>query len=298
VTAFEDFSEDELNQLSHTLGKREIPLLNNIGELVDIFILGIHDERVPQSSENLIYSKSNLKNVKTLPNYLFILAGGLGARLRPAVNDRPKPMALIGGKPIIETIINQASLEGINNFYVSTNYLAEQIESHLNKEQFSFLNIEIVRENKRLGTAGSIGMINHKIDKPILVCNADILTNVRYSKILESHNKNNADITCVIRPFQFAVPYGVVRIENNCINSIIEKPKYDFLVNAGIYVLSAEVCKLIKKDEYLDMPDFIRYCLQIGKKINPFLLHEYWIDIGYPEDYQKANNEFHLYFEG
>ncbi len=295
VTAHEDFSAEELTNLSHNVGKREIPLLNNLGELVDIFVLGIYDIRFSQSSDNNISSKPP---IKILSNYLFILAGGLGARLRPIVNDRPKSMAIIGGKPIIETIINQASSQGIINFYVSTNYLAEHIESYLKKEKFSSLNIEFVRENKRLGTAGSIGMINHKIEKPILVCNSDILTNVQYNKILESHERNSADITCVIRPYQLAVPYGVVSINDNYITSIIEKPKYDFLVNAGIYVLSADICKLIKKDEYLDMPDFIRYCNKNGKAINPFLLHEYWIDIGHPEDYQKANNEFHLYFEG
>ncbi len=297
VTAPENFSSEELTLLSHNVGKREIPLLNNSGEIVDIFLLGLYDVRLSEGSfqDPKIAAK---KLDGTISNYMFILAGGLGSRLRSVVNDRPKPLALIGGRPIIDTLMNNAYSQGFKNFYISTNYLAEQIETHFQHDKYSFFNIEFVKENKRLGTAGSIGLINHKIEKSILVCNADILTSVQYNKILESHEKNSADVTCVVRPFQLNVPYGVIEISDHKITAITEKPKYDFLVNAGIYVLSPDICKLIKKEEYLDMPDFIKYCMSIGKTIHPFLLHEYWIDVGRPEDYQRANNDFHLYFEG
>ena len=297
VTAHVSLSAEELTSISRNVGKREIPLLNDQNEVDDIFVLGFSNIRISEDlleEHNEAFNKTNTK--PSINNYFFILAGGLGSRLKSVVNDRPKPLALIGGKPIIDILITQAAEQGFKNYYISTNYLAEQIEAYLGQEKFSSLNIKFIREDKKLGTAGSIGLINHKVNKSILVCNADILTKVHYNKIIEHHENSDADITCVVRPFQLVVPYGVVQINNNLINSVIEKPKYDFLVNAGIYVLSPNICKLIKKNEYLDMPNFIKQCLNDGKSVQPYLLHEYWVDVGQPEDYQRANSEFHLYF--
>lgn len=294
VTAQADLSAEELTNIARNVGKREIPLLNAEGELTDIFILGLSDIRLSQEIFNEKFTHS--KKTQSIPNPIFILAGGLGTRLRSVVDDRPKSMALVGGIPLIEILVKQLSSQSFKNFFVSTNYLAEQVESHLKQDKFSELQINFLRENKRLGTAGAIGFIAKNIEHSILVCNADVLTNVNYNRIVEYHEIHNADITCVVRPFQFTVPYGVVNIDKNHVKSIEEKPKYDLLVNAGIYVLNQNVCKKIKENEYLDMPDLIKTCIHDKMNVIPFLLHEYWIDVGRPEDYLRANNEFHLYF--
>nr|BFD31175.1 nucleotidyltransferase family protein [Pigmentibacter ruber] len=291
VTAHVSSSVEELFDLAHRVGKREIPLLDDHGHLADIFILGLNDIRTSEIKQKCLEAKSQISN------YMFILAGGLGSRLRSIVNDRPKPLAIVGGKPIIETLVQQATSQGFNNFYVSTNYLADQIEEFLRSDKFSNLNINFVREKKALGTAGSIGLIKNKIHESLIVCNADILTNVQYAKILEEHEKQNADITCAVRSFQYTVPYGVVEVSDKKISNIVEKPKIDFLVNAGIYILNPRVLELIEIDQYLNMTDFITKCTLKGKKIIPYLLHEYWIDVGLPEEYLKANNEYHLHFE-
>ncbi|MBX9840036.1 nucleotidyltransferase family protein [Silvanigrella sp.] len=291
VTANVNSASDELFELSHRVGKREIPLLDDQGFLVDIFILGLNDIRTSQIKQKYVEIKNQVSN------YMFILAGGLGTRLRSIVNDRPKPLAIVGGKPIIETLLNQASSQGIKNFYISTNYLAEQIEEFLSSERFSELNIEFVKEKQPLGTAGSIGFIKNKIKESIIVCNADILTNVQYLKIIEEHEKQNADITCAVRPYQYTVPYGVIDVMDKKISSINEKPKFNFLVNTGIYVLKPKIIELIENDQYLNMTDFITKCNTRGKKIIPYLIHEYWIDVGLPEEYLKANDEYHLHFE-
>ncbi|APJ04559.1 nucleotidyltransferase family protein [Silvanigrella aquatica] len=291
VTAHESSSTEELFELSHRVGKREIPLLDDQGFVADIFILGLNDIRTSEVKQKNVEIKNQVSN------YMFILAGGLGSRLRSIVNDRPKPLAIVGGKPIIETLLNQATSQGFKNFYVSTNYLADQIEEFLASERFSGLNIEFVREKQPLGTAGSIGFIKSKIHESLIVCNADILTNVQYAKIVEEHENHDADITCAVRPFQYTIPYGVVNVLDKKISNISEKPKFDFLVNAGIYVLSPKVIELIENEQFLNMTDFITKCNAKGKKIIPYLLHEYWIDVGLPEEYLKANNEYHLHFE-
>jgi dTDP-glucose pyrophosphorylase len=291
LIASEEMTALELSDLAHRTSKREIPLVNKNNEVVDIFVLGVHDQKFYDSQGNDIYT-----NYKKIDNYMFILAGGLGSRLQTVVNDRPKSLALIGGKPIIETIIKNAEKQGFQNFFISTNYLAQQVENFLSQARFSHLNIEFIRENIQLGTAGSIGIVKDKINNPILVCNSDILTLVNFHKIISNHNESKADITCVVRPYQLTVPYGVVEVRNSLIYNINEKPKLDFVVNAGIYVLSSEICKHIDPSKYLDMPNFISKMMKIKKNILPYMLYEYWIDVGKPEDYYKANDEYHLYF--
>ncbi|WP_186647694.1 nucleotidyltransferase family protein [Fluviispira vulneris] len=285
-------SANQLFDLAHRVGKREIPLVDDFGKIVDIYILGLHDIRF---SDNV---NDEIQLNKCFSNYIFILAGGLGTRLKSIINDRPKPLAVVGGKPIIETLVNRAYKQGFKNFYISTNYLANQIEEFLSTSKFADLNFHFVREKIALGTAGSIGLINNFITEPLIVCNADILSNIQYNKILEEHEKNRAEITCVVRPFQYKVPYGVVEIGYNNIMSLSEKPTLNFLVNAGIYVLNPDITRLINSNKYLDMTDFIKMCISDGKKVIPYLLHEYWIDIGHPEEYLKANSEYHLYFKG
>ncbi len=289
MTANDKMPKNELIELAYRTSKREIPLVNDNNEFQDIFVLGVHDQILP---ENEIQSSTHIKN------YMFILAGGLGTRLKSVVNDRPKSLAIIGGKPILEIIIQFAERQGFRNFYISINYLAEQIETFLAQEKFSHLNINFIRESQKLGTAGSIGLVKAKIEDPIIVCNSDVLTHVDYQKVINYHIKNNADITCLVRPYQTQVPYGVANIQNNQIISIKEKPTLDFIVNAGMYVLSPKICEYINSEKYLDMPNFISEMIAIGNKVIPFMIFEYWIDVGAPEDYHKANNEYHLYFEG
>lgn len=289
LTANQNSSTQELIELAYRTSKREIPLVNEENEIQDIFVLGVHDHILP---DNNILSNNKINN------FMFILAGGLGSRLKSVVNDRPKSLALIGGKPIIETIIQSAERQGFSNFFISTNYLAEQIETFLSQKKFSHLNLNIVKENLKLGTAGSIGLIKSKIKEPILVCNSDVLTLVDLQKVISYHTEHFADVTCVVKPLQTTIPYGVASIQNGQIVSIKEKPIYDFIVNTGMYVLSPEICKLIDSDNYLDMPNFISEMISKGKKVIPFMNFEYWIDIGVPEDYYKANNDYHLYFEG
>lgn len=285
VTAKPEASNDELTKLAKIYRYREIPIVDQYGKLQDIFIH--HDQPSDQAPGN--------KSI--LPNSLFILAGGSGERLKSVVQDRPKPLANVGDRPILQTLILSARASGIRKFFISVNYLAHQIEEHLKERVYSELDITIIREHKKLGTAGSIGLIEDNCNHPLLVCNADILTKVEFDKLLYAHTETNADITCAVREHKVQIPFGVMKIKNDNITDIEEKPESIYHVNAGIYVLERSVTQHIPLDKYFDMPQLIGKVIQSGGVVAPFLVHEYWKDVGQPEDFFSANREYSFHFK-
>lgn len=284
ITAPASSTTQDLHSLARDMRKREIPLLDANGRLVDLFIVGNFDRRKKSSSDT--------RRTVALPNPVLIQAGGLGKRLRSVVSDRPKPLAVVAGKPIIEIIVDQLIQSSIRNIYISVNYLADQIEKHFENYPLKDAQIHFVRETKFLGTAGSIGLIADKINAPLLVCNGDILTTVAFDQILKHHNQKQAAITCVVRPYKLSVPFGVVELQDDRIVGIQEKPDFSYFVNAGIYVLSPEICQLVPTGQHLDMPELVTKSIELKKQVSAFPLHEYWLDIGSPEDYERANKEF------
>jgi dTDP-glucose pyrophosphorylase len=293
VTASCMSEASELAEIAREYGVREIPMLDSYGRLADIFVLAVHERREILANDG---SGPDLNVRNPLPNYMLILAGGLGTRLKSVVSDRPKPLAMVGDKPIIETLIMHAARSGIKNFYVAVNYMSHLIEEHLNSPIYASLNIHILRESQKLGTAGAIGLIPDNLDKPILVGNADLLTTVPLHQLIHHHNDEKADITCAVRPYEVTIPFGVVDMNDKKVLRIREKPKYQHFVNAGIYVIDPGVCKLVQQDERLDMPELIQRVIQRNLNVVPFLMHEYWMDIGRPEDFQRANQDYHHYF--
>jgi NDP-sugar pyrophosphorylase family protein len=224
------------------------------------------------------------------------MAGGKGTRLRSVVNDRPKPLALVGNKPIIQTIIENAISSGIRKFYVSVNYKADHIESHLKSDLYSGVSIECIHETSFLGTAGGLGYLGEKWSESMVVSNGDVLTNIAIDRVLDYHEASGADATCVVRPYHVQVPFGVVDFGPNGITGIREKPTHKHVVNTGIYVLSPNLRKLIPIGEFLDMPTLLQKCLDKGLKVVPYLMHEYWRDVGRPEEYALANEEYYNIF--
>ena len=296
IICSEDFADEEIKALSIQAKKREIPIVNANGQMIDLFVLGLAENRVIHETRKPFSRKLLAK--APLENPIVILAGGLGTRLRPAVSDRPKPLAIVGTKPIIEIVSERAYSNGFRKFFIAVNYMGEMIEKHFEEEQYSGYEIEFVREKKRLGTAGALGLIKNSLVLDTLVTNADVLTNIHFDEVLKTHQSLNADITCVVRQYSTQIPFGVVTIENEVISSIQEKPSIDHFINAGIYVLSPKVCQLVNENEHLDMPDLVQKCMDLGMKVSPYLIHEYWLDVGKPEDYQKAVADFSNHFDG
>lgn len=283
---------EDIVTVSNSEGIREIPLLSDSGILFDIYVSLFHESRQLDLEETAAHNTPK----PAIANAMFILAGGKGTRLRPVVNDRPKPLAIIGDKPILQTIIQQASFYGIRKFFIAVNYLAHQIEEHLSSHIYQDLDIKIIKESEYLGTAGALGLLGEELTHDLIICNGDILTKTPYLTMLKEHQKNAADLSCVVRPYKVTIPFGVVAISNGLVNKIVEKPSHHYFVNSGIYTVSPHVLKLVKPNTKLDMTDLMQLMINSHMKVSPFVLHEYWMDIGQPEDYHKANDEFKQYF--
>jgi dTDP-glucose pyrophosphorylase len=225
-------------------------------------------------------------------NWVVLMAGGLGQRLRPITNDVPKPLLHVGGRPLLQNILERFVEQGFRNFYISVNYKSEMIVDHFGDGDRWGANIRYLMEDEALGTAGSLSLIEEPLDKDLLVMNGDLLTKVSFENLLDYHIENKAAATMGVREYDVQVPFGVVHLDDHRVLGIDEKPTHRFFVNAGIYVISPEVLTQIPKDRHLDMPQLIQQLIDRGSATAAFPLREYWLDIGRIDDWKKANRDF------
>lgn len=238
-----------------------------------------------------IITLEDLISRKRKENPVFIMAGGFGTRLRPLTDKCPKPMLPVGGKPLLETIVLSLKEQGFYKFYISTHYLPEIIHEHFgNGEKFD-VQIQYVHENDPLGTGGALSLLpKEEIKLPFVVINGDVLTNMNFGKLLDFHEKNQSIATMCVREFQYQIPYGVVNSEDNVIQSMTEKPSYFFDINTGIYVISPELLAQVNA-EFIGMPTILEQQITLQQKVTSYPLHEYWLDIGHMEDYNRAQRD-------
>ncbi len=237
-----------------------------------------------------------LLRISVKDNKVVLMVGGLGARLRPLTDHTPKPMLKVGNKPILETIILNFKKFGFLNIILCVSYKAEIIKEYFQDGSKFGVNIEYIHENKRMGTAGALSLIKDKIDKDFFVMNGDLLTTINFENMMDYHLSNKSLATMGVREYDFQVPYGVVNLDNENIISIDEKPVYKFFVSAGVYILAKEVLEYIPNDEFYDMPNLFDLLIKRNKKNISFPIREYWLDIGRPEEFEKANNEYSKLF--
>ena len=257
----------------------QIPVISENNEFIG---LEISDELLPSSRQF------------SLPNFALLMAGGRGSRLRPITDDCPKPLIPINDKPILEIILEQCINSGIRNFYISVHYLAEKIINYFGDGSKWNINIEYIREDLPLGTAGALKLLPKTLNDALILINGDVLTKTNFQNVLNYHSKNDAEITICAREQTLSSPYGVIEVKGINFESMVEKPSFRQLVNAGIYVLNPSVIKLVKEEKHLDMPDLITMCKDKKKKIIVYPVHEYWLDIGKPEALDKAHFDWKL----
>ncbi len=272
VTAPIGTEPSELLRLMKEHIVQQVPIIDNDGIMVDLV-----------SMEDLLPGRD-------LPVQAVIMAGGYGMRLRPLTEDLPKPMLPLGDRPIMERIIEQLRDTGINRVSVTTNYLGEKIKTHFGSGQDFGVEINYVEEDRPLGTAGSLGLMDAP-DEPLLVINGDILTRVDFRSMLTYHQKYQADLTVAVRQYGVSVPFGVVEGDGPYVKRLREKPRYSFFVNAGIYLLDPLVHSYIEGNQELDMTDLINILLEDDRTVINFPVMEYWLDIGQPPDYQQAQED-------
>ena len=249
----------------------QIPIVDK-----DDFVIGLHlwDEMSVQAK----YS-----------NIMIIMAGGKGSRLHPQTENRPKPMLLVAGIPILEHIIKRARSQGFNHFIIAINYLGQIIEDYFKDGQRFGVKIEYLREDVPLGTAGALSLLSYKPERAFIVTNGDVITDINYSDFLEYHTVQNAAATVAVHTHEFQIPYGVVQINGLEIDSYEEKPIISSFINAGVYALDPDILDFITEPKFRDMPEILNISRDLKKKVIVYPLHESWIDIGRPIDLEIAN---------
>ena len=229
-------------------------------------------------------------NFDTIDNQVVIMAGGLGTRLYPLTKETPKPMLLVNGKPILERIIEKLITQGFQNFYISINYLGEQIKEYFKDGSKWDISIKYIEETKRLGTAGALSQLKRIINEPFIVMNGDIITDLDFRNFLKFHQETNSSSTMCLYKQVHQVPFGVVEFDYELnITSMQEKPKNEYYVNMGIYTVSPNALKYIPENEYYDMPTLFQNLIDDKKVANVFVFDGLWNDIGRVEDYKSAN---------
>ncbi len=269
ITAREGTGRTELLQLMQEWVVRQVPILDPQGHVTG---LATWDDLLPHEAASL---------------QAIVMAGGLGSRLHPHTKDTPKPMLQVGDRPLLERIVGQLKQSGIQQVNITTHYMPEKIREHFGDGHGFGVNIQYVSEDRPLGTAGAVGLME-ETDSPLLIVNGDILTDIDFRVMLAFHIEHKADLTVGVRQYDLQVPYGVIENDGINIKQVREKPLYTFFVNAGIYLLDPGARSYIPSGRRFDMTNLIELLIAKGRSVVSFPIIEYWLDIGKPDDYKQA----------
>lgn len=219
-----------------------------------------------------------------------ILAGGEGTRLRPLTYSIPKPLLPIGKKPILEIIIGQLKWHGFKEIILNVGYKAELIEAYFRDGSDLGVNIAYFQDSKPCGTCAPVKMVEHLLDdQPFVTMNGDLLTDLDFSQMYQAHVDRSAELTMAVTDYTIKLPYGVVDMQGDKIASIREKPELNFLINAGVYIISPSALDIVPRDEFYDMTDLIQALVDNGRKVEIYSINCQWQDLGNMESYEAAN---------
>ena len=274
LTVSENCSKSMAQRLMREKDMAHMPVLDKEGRVVNLFLL------------------EELDRPKLFPNWVVLMAGGYGKRLQPLTNDCPKPMLKVGGKPILEIILEQCIEAGFRKFFISVNYLKNQIIDYFGNGSQWRGEIIYLEEKKPLGTAGSLGLLPKNLEKPILVMNGDILTRLNHEKLLIFHRENSASATICVRELKTTIPYGVVETKNSQVLFLDEKPELSHQINTGIYVVNPNILKFINPNQHWDMTQLLKKSMDKNHSVIAFPIHEYWLDVGQKEMLSQANGDW------
>jgi dTDP-glucose pyrophosphorylase len=273
ITASSDTDDSILLHTMNETGVRQIPIVDESGRVFDVALL------------------SELVKEFELPLRAVVMAGGLGMRLRPLTDDLPKPMLPIGSRPLLELIVEQLKKAGIRRVNLATHFKGEVISNHFGNGQDFGVEINYVKEDQPLGTAGALSLIEDS-EEPLLVINGDILTRLDFGAMLNFHREQQAELTVAVRQYEFTVPYGVVDTNGVDVMGISEKPSIRQFINAGIYLLNPSVTRLIPQGQPFEIPELIERLIADKRPVVCFPIREYWLDIGKADQYDQAKSDF------
>jgi dTDP-glucose pyrophosphorylase len=283
-----------MNNLALELAHKDpLVVLPGIGRDAILQIMkanGLNHIPIIDDNRNLIGLHTLKMILSPLPrlNPFVIMAGGRGTRLHPYTENCPKPLLLVAGKPMLEHIIERAKNEGFHHFFIAINYLGEMIEEYFGDGSRWQVKIDYLREKLPLGTAGALCLLDLKSSIPIIVTNGDVLTDVSYGELLDFHGQHNSVATMAVRPYEWQHPYGVVQIDGVSIIGFEEKPISLSYINAGLYALGSTALEMLEINMYCDMPTLFSKIKAQGLRIIAYPMHEPWLDIGRPIDFEAA----------
>lgn len=221
----------------------------------------------------------------SLPLDAVLMAGGRGERLRPLTLDCPKPLLKVGGRPIIDYNIDELRSCGIDNIFVTVNYLREQIIEHFRDAD----DVTCVEEPRRLGTMGSLTLVEGLRHDNLILMNSDLLTTLDFERMYLHHETTGAELTVAAIPYNVSVPFAIMETIGDRVTGLSEKPTFNYFANAGVYILRRSLVAEMNRGEYLDAPDFMLRLIGEGRKVSCFPLEGIWVDIGSPDDFRYAN---------
>jgi len=254
-----------------------IPIVDNHGTLKDVLFW------------ESIFGSGNSGNKNDLDIPVVIMAGGKGTRLEPFTKVLPKPLVPVHEKPVIEHIIERFTKVGCNEFYLTLNYKGRILKAYFDELDPEY-RIQFIEEKESLGTAGSLNLLEGKIDEPFFVTNCDIIIKADYISLQDFHIKGGYDITLVASAKEYIIPYGTCKLnKQGHLLKIDEKPSYDFLINTGLYMLNPKVLKLIPKNTFFHITHLIENVKSQGMNVGVFPIDDdAWVDVGEWAEYKKA----------
>jgi NDP-sugar pyrophosphorylase family protein len=264
--------DDNFNKLNDYRSRKlkAVPLISDKGNLIKV------------------YDFTRIKSI--LPIDAVIMAGGRGKRLIPLTEKVPKPLLKVGGKEIISYNFDRLLLYGITNQTVTVNYLGHTI-SDFCKGYNPEINFRIIKEDKFLGTAGSLSLIEDFNNDIILLMNSDLLTDIDYEDLYKSFIRHEADILVASIPYPVNIPYAIFENEGLNVKSLKEKPEHIYYANAGIYLIKREILNFIPNGKFYNATDLMEKIIALNKKLIHYPIHNYWLDIGTHEDFKRANKD-------
>ena len=244
---------------------------------------------LPVTTDGVLTDITDIRKMKSaIPADAVLMAGGRGERLRPLTIDTPKPLLKVGGKPIIDYNVESLQRYGVKDIYVTVNYLKQQIIEHFADQRWQ-RKVHCIEEPCRLGTIGSVALIDSLSQDHVIVMNSDLLTNIDFERLWQHHVDSRAVLTMATVPYTVSVPFAILKTEGDRVIGLEEKPTFNHFANAGVYIIDRNVLGDIKRGEYLDAPDFVESLIAKGLKVSHFAIDGTWIDIGSPDDFRYAN---------
>lgn len=266
-------SRAEVLELMHAREIDAVPIVDDDGK-----VRGLHQ----------LY---DVLGIERRPNWAVVMAGGRGARLGAITERIPKPMVRVAGRPILERLVLHLVGHGIERIFLAINYLGHLIEDHFGDGSRFGCRIEYLREERPLGTAGALALLNEAPKESLFVINGDLVTQANIGKMIDFHEAGEHAATIAVRPYFHTVPFGCLELDGDRVVRLEEKPRLARVINAGMYVLAPRVLQSIAQGEETTLPALLDACLTSQEVVRAFEIEEDWIDVGQKEQLQQARGE-------